>query len=169
MNKIVLISCSALFALACTTANHDATAQQPARNAAGAPAGMTSYGAEITPDGAMNIMDFKKAMQGKETLEAKVACEVLSSCTVKGCWMDVSLGNGETMKVRFADYGFFVPKSGLEGKTAVLQGTATRETVSVDDLRHYAQDAGKSKEEIAAITEPETTIGFVATGVLIGD
>ena len=71
------------------------------------------------------------------------------------------------MKVRFMDYGFFVPTKGLEGKKAVMQGTATREVVDVPTLRHYAEDAGKSKEEIELITDPETNLMFLADGVLI--
>ena len=33
----------------------------------------------------------------------------------------------------------------------------------------YAEDAGKSEEEIAAITEPELRLAFTATGVMIED
>jgi hypothetical protein len=36
-------------------------------------------------------------------------------------------------------------------------------------LRHYAEDAGKSKAEIAAITEPKREVSFEASGVLILD
>ena len=39
--------------------------------------------------------------------------------------------------------------------------------MSVDDQRHYAEDAGKSPEEIAAITEPKRTLSFTSSGVLI--
>ena len=81
--------------------------------------------------------------------------------------MDVKMPDGSPMKVKFKDYGFFVPKKGLEGKRAVLQGYATRETLTVEMQRHYAEDAGKSKEEIARITEPKYTMFFLADGVLI--
>src|SRR5690606_5343153 len=106
-------------------------------------------------------------MAATDSLTVKLDCEILTSCTVKGCWMDVRLPDGEAMKVRFKDYGFFVPKKGLEGKRAIVQGHAKRETVSVAMLRHYAEDAGKSAEEVAAITEPRHTLTFLATGVLI--
>ena len=35
--------------------------------------------------------------------------------------------------------------------------------------KHYAEDAGKSEEEIAAINEPEYDINFIADGVIIKD
>jgi len=39
----------------------------------------------------------------------------------------------------------------------------------VDARRHYAEDAGASEEEIAAIVEPELKLAFMATGVMIED
>ncbi len=126
-----------------------------------------SYGAEITPDGAMSAADFTKAMSTTDSMAVKLNCEVITSCTKKGCWMTVQLPDGNDMMVRFKDYGFFVPTHGLEGKQAVIQGYATKETVDVPTLRHYAEDAGKSKEEIEKITEPEHNLMFLADGVLI--
>ncbi len=143
--------------LACNTAPQHATAQD----------NMKSYGTQITPEGAISTADFVKAMSAQDSLETKLDAEIISSCVVKGCWMDVKLPDGSPMKVRFVDYGFFVPKQGLEGKRAILQGTATRETFDVATLRHYAEDAGKSKEEIDRITEPKHTLTFLAEGVLI--
>ena len=46
-------------------------------------------------------------------------------------------------------------------------GFAHKEVLSVEMLRHYAEDGGKSKEEIMKITEPETRLSFEADGVLI--
>jgi hypothetical protein len=131
------------------------------------PGGYKSFGAAITPDGAMSTADFVQKMQSTDSLATKLECEIITSCTVKGCWMDVKMPDGSPMKVKFKDYGFFVPKKGLEGKKAVLQGYATRETLTVEMQRHYAEDAGKSKEEIARITEPKYTMFFLADGVLI--
>ena len=34
-------------------------------------------------------------------------------------------------------------------------------------LRHYAEDAGKTEEEIMTITEPEYVLSFTANGVII--
>jgi len=41
------------------------------------------------------------------------------------------------------------------------------EEVSIDEQRHYAEDAGKSAEEIASITVPKRTYSFEADGVLV--
>ena len=55
----------------------------------------------------------------------------------------------------------------IVGKDVVLQGEAKKTITSVEMLKHYAEDAGKSKEEIEKITEPKTEIEFIATGVLV--
>jgi hypothetical protein len=60
-----------------------------------------------------------------------------------------------------------VPKSGAEGKSAIVNGNISVDTLSVAQLRHYAEDAGKSREEILSIVNPEITISFLADGVSI--
>jgi len=126
-----------------------------------------SYGDSITADGAISMDEFEKASANTDSLDTKVRAEIIESCSRKGCWMDVKMADGTPMKVRFEDYGFFVPTSGLEGKEVVMQGHAKKEVTDVAMLRHYAEDAGQSEEEIAEITEPETNWNFTATGVLI--
>ena len=126
-----------------------------------------SYGDAITADGTITMADFEKAAANVDSLSTKVTAEIIESCSKKGCWMDVKMADGTPMKVRFRDYGFFVPTKGLEGKEVVMQGRAKKEVTDVAMLQHYAEDAGKSKEEIAAITEPEISWNFEADGVLI--
>ncbi|MFT5278678.1 MAG: hypothetical protein ACI9P8_000306 [Bacteroidia bacterium] len=91
--------------------------------------------------------------------------EIGAACQKKGCWMTMAEGETE-MRVRFLDYGFFVPKD-CAGRIATIQGVASFDTITVDVLQHYAEDAGDSEEEIAKITEPEYELSFEATGVLI--
>ena len=55
----------------------------------------------------------------------------------------------------------------LAGASAVVCGTASKKSVSVADQRHFAEDAGKSAEEIAKIKEPKDEIRIDATGILI--
>ena len=162
MNKFVTLLATSAIILACNTAPVPATAQDKSAQPT-----VKSYGEAITPDGAISTAELVKAMSEKDEFTAKVEGEVITSCAMKGCWMDMKLADGSTMKVRFKDYGFFVPTKGLEGKHAVIQGTATREVVDVATLQHYAEDAGKSKEEIEKITEPRTDVMFLADGVLI--
>ena len=41
------------------------------------------------------------------------------------------------------------------------------DTISVKMLRHYAEDAGKTIEEIALIDKPNYNLNFMADGVII--
>ena len=94
--------------------------------------------------------------------------EILSTCPMKGCWMKLSVAQ-DTILVRFKDYGFFVPIQGAEGKSAIVNGNISIDTLSIAQLKHYAEDAGKSKDEISKISKPEITISFLADGVVIGN
>ena len=73
----------------------------------------------------------------------------------------------DTVMVKFKDYGFFVPTSGAEGKLTYMEGSVYFDTISVADRQHFAEDAGKTPEEIASITNPEYTLSFEAEGVII--
>ena len=93
--------------------------------------------------------------------------EIEETCSVKGCWMNIKIGDNQKVRVTFKDYGFFVPSSGVEGKKVVASGILKLKEVSVEELRHYAKDAGKSEQYIASITAPEKEYSFVADGVII--
>ena len=73
--------------------------------------------------------------------------------------------NGDIM-IRMKDHSFFVPLS-MNGKTIVVDGTASVKETSVDMLKHYAEDGGKSQAEIDAIKAPKKEINIQATGILV--
>ena len=124
------------------------------------------YGEEFNYEKTENYELNKKSLLNNLSSKIKIKGEILSTCPMKGCWMKLSVAQ-DTMLVRFKDYGFFVPKTGAEGKLAVINGQIFIDTLSVPQLKHYAEDAGKSKEEISKITNPEITISFLAEGVVI--
>ncbi len=99
-----------------------------------------------------------------DTLKTTLQGKVNEVCQAKGCWMTIAAGNGEEMMVKFKDYGFFMPKD-ISGREVVMHGMAYYQITPVDELRHYAEDAGKSAEEIAEITEPKRELRFLADGV----
>jgi len=81
--------------------------------------------------------------------------------------MTLKTKDQQTIRVTFKGYGFFVPKSGVEGQLAIVRGIGMKKEQSVDKLRHFAEDEGKSAEEIALIVEPLVSYAFVADGVII--
>ncbi|MFZ6051286.1 DUF4920 domain-containing protein [Halocola ammonii] len=130
---------------------------------------MAHYGEEFEIDGAISVADLEKEMEGKDSMMTVVKAPIYETCTKMGCWMRVDMGEEEQMMVYMNDHSFFVPKSGVDGKMAYMTGKAFRDTVTVDMLKHYAEDAGKPQEEIDAITEPEYALAFNAMGVVIED
>ena len=125
-----------------------------------------NFGKKINEKSAIAATQLPEKMGTKESMDTKVTGTVESVCQAKGCWMKVKMDNGETMRVTFKDYGFFVPKD-IAGKTVVVEGVAQKKTTPVAELRHYAEDAGKSKEAIAKITDPKKELAFVADGVIV--
>ncbi len=128
--------------------------------------GQTAFGARPTADGAIPANTLAAKMKDIDSLAVKVTGAVTNVCQRKGCWLQMDIGEGKTMRVRFKDYAFFVPKN-ITGKTVVLDGHAYNSITSVAQLRHYAQDAGLSKAEINRITEPQVDVVYEARGVLI--
>jgi Domain of unknown function (DUF4920) len=126
------------------------------------------FGEEITVEGAISAAELKDMLAANDSVEAKLMGDVVDVCQMKGCWMDIDMGDGETLTVRFKDYGFFVPKD-CAGKEAIIEGKAKLVVYTVEELQHYAKDAGDSEEDIAAITEPTEVYEFTADGVIIQD
>lgn len=125
------------------------------------------YGEKVNPEGAVSLKDVvKKVHGGAEFPEVKVKAKVVEVCEKKGCWITLELENGETAMVKMKDYGFFLPLA-AKGKTVVIDGEVKLKTTSVAELKHYAEDAKKSKEEIDAITEPKKEIRVMAKGITV--
>jgi cytochrome c-type biogenesis protein CcmE len=90
--------------------------------------------------------------------------KVEAVCKHKGCWMIVADGE-KKVRVKFRDYGFFVPKD-CEGRDVVLEGTFSVSKTSVAELKHLLEDEGKT-EEAAKVTEPELEMKVMADGVAL--
>ncbi|WP_062060088.1 DUF4920 domain-containing protein [Aquimarina longa] len=129
------------------------------------------YGGSIVPsDYILNkngITEKYKNLKVGDTITATFLSTVNSVCKAKGCWMRVALGtDDQESMIKFKDYGFFVPKD-IENDTVIVFGKAFVNEVSVSEQRHYASDAGMTKDKIASITTPKKTYSFIADGVLI--
>jgi len=128
-----------------------------------------TFGKEIVSNDAViakSMAAHYESMKEGDSIDSKMTAKVNKVCQAKGCWMTLDLGDDKEVMVKFKDYGFFVPKD-IAGKEVVINGKAYVKEVSVDEQRHYAEDEGKSAEEIAAITQPKRTYSFEADGVLV--
>lgn len=156
MNKIILLLVAAAI-FACNKKSADEKTSES----------FGKYGdTTITAEGAIGANELLTQLAGKDSLETKVEGTINACCQKKGCWMTVDLGDGKEMRVKFKDYGFFVPMNSA-GHKAIMQGVAYIDTVSVEELKHLAKDAEKTQEEIDAIDAPEVEYTFLASGVII--
>jgi len=84
-------------------------------------------------------------------------------CQKKGCWLVLADG-AHQLRIRFADYAFFVPKD-CHGKQAYAEGRVETETLSEREARHYAAES--TGGDPSAIRGPQEVVSFTATGVRI--
>ena len=127
------------------------------------------FGDSISTDGAITsaeMMDKFKTLKEGDTLEVKFKSGINEVCQKKGCWMTLDLADDKEAFVKFKDYGFFVPKN-ADNEQAVVNGKAFVSIESVNELKHYAKDEGKSQAAIDSIVAPEVTYSFLSYGVLI--
>lgn len=127
----------------------------------------TVFGAKTTADDAITVEQLAavmKSREGKKT-EVKIRGTVTTVCEAMGCWIKIKSADGDLM-VRMKDHAFFVPLA-LNGKEVIVDGIAEEKTTSVAQLKHYAEDANKSKEEIDAIKEAKKELTITAKGVLV--
>ncbi|KLT65298.1 DUF4920 domain-containing protein [Pedobacter sp. BMA] len=126
------------------------------------------FGEEVKPGAVKPAAKMEAAMGDKNAVDMKIEGKVVDVCKKKGCWMTLEMPNGDPMRVTFKDYAFFMPMD-IVGKKVILDGIAKKQTISVETLRHYAEDAKKTPEEVAKITDPKKELAFEAKGVVILD
>ncbi|MDG2150552.1 MAG: DUF4920 domain-containing protein [Planctomycetota bacterium] len=126
--------------------------------------GWEAFGAQISegqPLSLTELLSDPEQYNGKTVLlEAPIA----ECCQNKGCWMTFELEE-QSVRVKFLDYGFFVPLDSA-GHTARLEGVFAIRDIPADEARHYLEDAGHL-EEAAAISEPQRGFEIIANGVLL--
>jgi hypothetical protein len=128
--------------------------------------GKGSYGpVKVDMNKSISVSDMLKDFEGKSgRVEYTFEAPLNEVCSKAGCWVNIDKGNGDMFMVRFKDH-FTIPTTTPIGTLAVFHGYAFQDTVSVELLRHFAEDAGKTQEEIEKINEPKITFGFEADGV----
>lgn len=152
-----------------------AFAQETSQKKSGPPAGNAivgdTYGSGVVSTSeskAITVDKLSKKLKkdNKKVESVAVKGKVTDVCEKKGCWLTIQTDDNSQFFVKMKDYAFFVPTA-LKGKTVVLEGTAERKVTSIDEQKHYAEDAKKPQAEIDAITTPKEEIRFVANGIKV--
>jgi hypothetical protein len=148
----------ALFLFACQAETNEMTPQEVSNG--------TFVGASFDLEEIIPASEILVLLTEEESEVVRVEGTVVEVCQSKGCWMTFDTTTDKNMRITFLDYGFFVPKD-IAGQNVVLEGRGWVQKTDVNTLRHYAEDAGKPAEEIAAITEERIEYLFEASGVYI--
>lgn len=165
---LALFSCLALSLAGCSAEPTDTRpASRPAARATGKQLDAQQYelrGAGVQEGAAVPIEDVLAAPATFTGKDLRVTGSVVEVCKRKGCWM--TLGDPErNVRITFKDYGFFVPLD-CEGREVIAEGRLEERERSVDEIKHYLEDANRH-EEAARVTEPRKTFSFVADGVAL--
>jgi len=165
MKYVIVLAVMTLFMISCNKGNEK---ESPIAEIATPEVAYRSFGDSITAQGVLSQAEMAEkfnSLKPGDTVEVTFTSEVKAVCQNKGCWMRLEMDEDETM-VKFKDYGFFMPKD-IAGEDVIVSGQAFVEEMSVDEQRHYAEDAGKTAAEVAAITEPKRTLSIISNGVLL--
>jgi hypothetical protein len=164
----LLIKFCAVLCFIFTSCKNDTTANKAAEIKKEIPA-FTSFGDAVSAEKVLTSEEMLatfNTMKSGDTIQVKFASSINEVCSKKGCWMKLPLSTDTETMVRFKNYGFFMPLD-AKGKEVIVEGKAFVKETSVKELQHYAEDAGKTKEEIAKIIAPKKEFAFVANGVLL--
>ncbi len=128
-------------------------------------AGVEAFGAPLSGAPAKALADVIAAPAQFKDGPVRVSGVARRVCERKGCWMELATGaepNAESCRVRFENYGFFVPTDSA-GSQITLEGKVEVRKVSAGRVRHLENEGAvfASKNEDGSANE----VQIVATGV----
>lgn len=91
-----------------------------------------------------------------------IRTNVAQVCQKKGCFF-IARDGDYVARVKFADYGFFIPTDS-SGKDVVLSGILELQEVTSEEQAHYAADLGEAEPTTAASS---IEYSIIATSVAI--
>jgi hypothetical protein len=126
------------------------------------------YGTKVSKDATPISVDELQTKLADGVFEGAVKGKVVEVCQTMGCWMKIQKADGTTLMVKTKSHSFFMPKD-IVGKTVAVEGKAEIKEESEAKQKHYAEDAGKSKKEIAKIKGSKTDLQMTASSVEVLD
>ena len=124
------------------------------------PAGR-DFGAGLTLDRPTPLTEVFRSPERFESRRILLRGRVSDICQRKGCWTILKEGEAH-VRVRFQDYGFFLPKDAI-GAEALVEGFGKVQTLSERTVRHYESESRNGDPD--AVTGPRREVGFTASGV----
>ena len=101
--------------------------------------------------------------------KVRVCGTIESVCARKGCWIRLAgASDADSLFVKFTCPvdGRLVPMEAV-GKMAIVEGKLQVKQISESDARHYKEESGASKAEIAQIVGPQKQISLRAPAAMV--
>ena len=124
-------------------------------------AAVETFGAPLGKAEKVTLADLVKSPDAWKGKTVRTEGTVATVCQEKGCWMMLKAGDA-FVRVRFKDYGFFVPKD-CAGATVALEGIFEVKTIPEKTARHYAAETPGGKPD--AVKGDQKEFSFLANGV----
>lgn len=119
------------------------------------------YGAGLTLDQVTPLAEVFAQPERFADEPVLVSGRITDVCQKKGCWTLLRDGDAE-VRVRFKDYGFFLPKD-CRGQQAFVEGRVQIKELSAREARHY--DSESQNADAAQTTGARREVGLLASGV----
>ncbi|MCC5931415.1 MAG: DUF4920 domain-containing protein [Cyclobacteriaceae bacterium] len=126
---------------------------------------LSFYGEKIEQLSVVAAADVRGKLETADSVELQVEGIITEVCKKKGCWMKIDMGNGESLTVRFKDYGFFVPVES-QGKIAVIDGVLKKE-INEHHGHHHDHDHKEGEACHQDENVSEFVFNFTAKGVIL--
>ena len=120
-----------------------------------------SFGAHIGLERATPLTEVLRAPARFTEAPILLRGRLADVCQKKGCWTILKDGDAH-IRVRFRDYGFFLPRDAV-GVEALAEGVVTVRTISEKEARHYESEA--SGGDPGSIHGTQHEVAFTASGV----
>ena len=121
---------------------------------------------EVSEKGTVVSANELEAKMVDNKFDGKIKGKVVEVCKAMGCWAKIQKEDGTTIMIKVKDHEFAMPLD-IVGKIVLAEGSAELKETSVKMLKHYAEDAGKSKEEVDNIKEPKKELTMTIKGVKV--
>ena len=167
MSSRSLVIVALLSAFGCKTAAEPAPATKAAEPApaASAEGARKTFGSPLGGSKSVALAEVLKAPDKFAEQSVLVEGEVRRACTRKGCWMELSEGQGATApgcRVTFKDYGFFVPIDSA-GSKARVEAKVESKVLKPSVVAHMEEEGAQFP-----VKDPDGSareVRLVATGV----
>jgi hypothetical protein len=158
-----------LFAFAFTACER--TEEQPIEDD---PVRYMSFGEEVRPEGPAHApADLDADPHAFHGQDVRVEGTVVEVCLQDGCWLALENPAGDPVRVDVRRDEFDRPEwtlpRDLGPRHAIIEGIAYADTLSGEQLRRYAQQAGRPEQDIDGIAEGRIAAHVVARGMLIDE